>query len=225
MRKIVVIGIGQFGFSLIKEISLLGFDCVAIDKDKDRINAIKNLISNAVNLNATDEESMKSLGLENYDVGVVAIGSDLETSILITLILKEIGVKEIIAKSVSDIHSRLLKKVGATTVVIPEAESGESIANKIITPTILDFVRIKEDFMLFEIHPPEHFVGKKLKEINLRNKYNVSIISIVKSQPQKEIDKHIIMPGPEDKIEKDDIIILVGASEDLEKLKKGEKIS
>ena len=216
MRNFVVIGLGEFGFSVAKTLSELGADVIAIDENSDRVKLIDGFVTKAITLDATNEKAIKSIGISNVDVAIISIGKKLEASILVALILKEMGIKMIVAKAISEIQGRLLAKVGADEVVFPEIESGKRIANSLVSTSIMDFIQLSDDYAVVEIVPPAEFHNKSLSDLGLRQKYNINVIGI-KSEDSEKIK---ILPLAADKIKEGDILIVIGAIGDLEKLKK-----
>lgn len=217
MRSFVVIGLGEFGFSLAKTLSELGAEVIAIDANPERVKLIDGFVTQAITLDATNEKAIKSVGIDNVDVGIVAIGTKLESSILVTLILKEIGIKKILAKAVSEIQGRLLARVGADEVVYPEIDSGKRLANSLVSKNIMDFIQLSDEYAVVEIVPPPDFYEKSLSELSLRTKYNINVIGI---RPEGDTENIKILPLAEDKIQEGDMLIVIGAVRDVEKFKK-----
>jgi trk system potassium uptake protein TrkA len=166
-------------------------------------------------LDATDNVVLKSLGLENMDGVVVSTGTGISTSILICLHLQEIGVKKILAKAIDDDHGKILKRVGATDIIHPERDTALRIARSLSRPNVMDFIPLAEDYDLVQIDPPKEFIGKSLKEINLRAKYNVHIIAINELVPEN----FVLAPSANFVIKDSDILIMLGKSNDIRKIK------
>ncbi|MDD3627116.1 MAG: TrkA family potassium uptake protein, partial [bacterium] len=174
------------------------------------------LVTKAITLDATNEKAIKSIGIANVDVAIISIGKKLEASILVALILKEMGIKRIIAKAINEIQGRLLAKVGADEIVYPEIESGKRIANSLVATNIMDFIQLSEDYAVVEIVPPPEFHNRSLSDLGLRQKYNINVIGI-RAEDSESIK---ILPLAEDKITEGDLLIVIGAMKDLEKFKK-----
>ncbi len=217
MRSFAVIGLGEFGFSIAKTLSELGAEVIAIDESPARIKLIDSIVTKAITLDATNEKALKSVGIENVDVAIIAIVKKLEASILVALILKEIGIKKIVAKAISEIQGRLLARVGADEVVFPEVESGERIANSLLFSSINDFIKLSDEYAVVEIIPPTEFYNKSLSELSLRSKYNINVIGIRTEDSPENIK---ILPLAEDIITEGDMLIVIGALKDLDKFKK-----
>ena len=215
MKRFAVIGLGKFGFHVVKSLFKDGNEVLAIDKEKTRIQAIDPFCSEAIYLDAADKESLKALGLENMDAVVVSTGTNISTSVLICLHLKELGVKRILAKAVDEDHGKILKKIGATDIVNPERDMALRIAKGLSIPNILDFVPLIEDYNLIQIGPPASFIGKTLKELDLRAKYNIFVIAVEELVPQN----FVLLPSPNFKIKDSDVLIVLGKMENLKKIK------
>ena len=211
-KQFVIIGLGRFGSSVARTLSDLGNDVLAIDKDEDIVQEISDEVTHAVQLDATDENALRSLGIRNFDVAVVTIGDNIQASIMATLLVKELGVKYIIAKAQSDLHSKVLYKIGADRVVLPEKEMGIRVAHNLVSTNILDYIELSPDYSVIEIQASENWSGKTLSDLGLRSKYGINIMAI------KRGDDVNISPLAEDIIEADDIIVAIGSGEDLSRI-------
>ena len=215
MKRFAVIGLGNFGFHAAKALFEDGNEVVAIDEDKARVQAIDAYSTEAVALEATDKEALKSLGLENMDAVIVSTGTKISTSILICLHLQEIGVKKILAKALDEDHAKILKRVGATEIIHPERDMALRISRGLSRPNILDFIPLADEFDLVQVGPPRELIGKNLKELNLRAKYNVHIIAIKELVPEN----FVLVPPAGFVIKDSDILIMLGNSEDIKRIK------
>ena len=215
MKRFAVIGLGNFGFHAAKALFEDGNEVIAIDADKARVQAIDAYSTEAVALEATDKEALKSLGLENMDAVIVSTGTKISTSILICLYLQEIGVKKILAKALDEDHAKILKRVGATEIIHPERDMALRISRGLSRPNILDFIPLADEFDLVQVGPPREFIGKNLKELNLRAKYNVHIIAIKELVPEN----FVLVPSAGFVIKDSDILIMLGKSEDIKRIK------
>jgi trk system potassium uptake protein TrkA len=227
MKQFVVIGLGRFGSSIARALSEMNFEVLAIDKDEALVRSMENVVSQAVVLDATDEKSLKELGVQEFDTAIVSMGETIEDSIMITLTLKELGVKQVIVKAQNDLHSRILKKVGADRIIIPEREMAEKLAQSLASPKIFDFIEVSETYGIVEMVVPKKFANKTLTELQLRDKYGVSVIAIKRKIPYSKPDgstdfkeEVIIGPGGADDTVSGDVMILLGRSDDLDKIKK-----
>ncbi|MBB6218132.1 trk system potassium uptake protein TrkA [Anaerosolibacter carboniphilus] len=214
MKQYAVIGCGRFGSSVARTLYGLGHDVLAIDQDEDVIQDLADSVTHAVQMDATEESSLKSLGVRNFDVAIIAIGSDIQSSILITLLTKELGVKYVVAKAQNELHAKILYKTGADRVVLPEREMGVRVAHNLVSSNILDYIELAPDYSIAEITPLKEWIGKNLKDIDMREKYGVNIMAI---KQKSEIN---ISPSAQDVVSHDDIIVVVGHNNDIQKIEK-----
>jgi trk system potassium uptake protein len=215
MKRYAVIGLGNFGFYAAKSLYEDGNEVVAIDSDKARVHGIDPYSTEAIVLDATDNEALRSLGLESMDGVIVSTGTKISTSILICLHLQEMGVKKILAKALDEDHGKILKRVGATEIIHPERDMAIRISRSLSRPNILDFIPLAEDYDLVQVGPPKEFIGRTLNELNLRAKYNVHVIAIKELVP----DNFLLVPPADFVIKDSDILIMLGKSEDIKKIK------
>ena len=226
MRQFAVIGLGRFGSSVAKTLSEKGKDVIGIDSSEQIVQDMSEVLSQSVCADARDDKALKALGIQNIDVVIVAIG-DLEASILITLTLKEMGIKEIVAKAVTEDHKKVLEKIGATRIVMPERDMGQRMANVLITPKVLDHINLSADSSIVEIVSPPDFVGKSLRELEIRVRYGVNVIAIKRITKSlsakgeaKEEEKIEVAPQADEIIKAKDILVIIGANDKIEKLKR-----
>ncbi len=215
MKRFAVIGLGKFGFHVAKSLFEDGNEVIAVDRNRDRVQAMDKYCSQAVLLDATDTDRLKALGLDEVDTVVVSTGTQISTSILICYHLKEMGVESIVAKSLDDDHAVILKKVGASSTVHPERDMAARIARGLSRPNILDYMPLEEEYDLVQLPPPASFVGKSLRDLDLRATYGVHVIAV------KEADKSkfTLVPSPRYEIKESDLLVLLGYSEDLNKIR------
>ena len=214
MRKqFVVIGLGRFGTSVAKTVSELGHDVLAIDKNESAVHAVMNDVTQAVQADARDEETLRALGVRNLDVAVVAMGDDLEANILITLMLKEIGIPYVVAKAQSSQHGKVLEKIGADKVIYPEKDMGIRLAHNLVTSNVMDYIELSPKFSIFEIIASAQFVNKTIGELDLRAIYGINVMAIKKNE-----EDIIVAPGAHTMIEVGDILVIVGNKKSLAKL-------
>ncbi|MEW6173431.1 MAG: TrkA family potassium uptake protein [Bacillota bacterium] len=212
MKQFAVIGLGRFGTSVAETLSRMGHDVLAIDIDTDKVNAIVDIVTHAVQVDALDEHSLRSLGIRNFDVVIVAIGEDIQSNILVTVMLKEMGVKTVVSKARTELHGRVLAKVGADKVVFPERDMGVRVARALVTANIVDQIELSPDYSIMELIAPERFVGKSIGESDVRLAHGVTILAIRRG---KDI---IISPGAHHVIGEGDILVVVGRNERLQRL-------
>ena len=210
-KQFVILGLGRFGASIAKTVYNLGHDVLVIDTDEDRIQEIADNVTHAVQMDATDENSLKTLGIRNFDVAVVTIGSNIQASIMATLLVKEMGIKYIIAKGNSDLHAKVLYKIGADRVILPEQDMGIRVAHNLVSSNILDYIELSAEYSMVEIESLSEWNNKSIKDIKIRGKYGINVVAI-------KSDKNINVSPSADYIIKDkDVLVALGSSEDLSK--------
>jgi trk system potassium uptake protein TrkA len=214
LKRVVVVGLGIFGFNIAKDLFENGFEVIAIDKNKEVINRIRDFSTKAVLADATDRELLEMIGIQPHDIVIVSFGEDLAASTLLTLHLKEMNVKSIIVKAPNEDHKRILEKVGATEVIIPEKAMASKVAKGLISPNVLDFLPVSEDFTISEVAPPAGFLGKTLADLRLRGKYHVEVIAV------RDVlsDKIQLVPRADFVIKDSDILIVIGKEADIQKI-------
>lgn len=213
-KEFVVIGLGRFGGSIARELIRLGADVMAIDSKKDRVDEFSKIATQAVIADTTDEEVVKSLGIRNFEHVIVAIGEDIQSSILTTLILKELGVPLITVKAQNDYHEKVLRKIGADHVVHPERDMGIRIANNIVANNVLDYLELSDEHSIMEIKANDRIAGYSLIDLDIRANYGINIVGIKRGQ---EI---MISPPAEEKILRGDILLVIGADVDINRFVK-----
>ncbi len=214
MKRVVVVGLGIFGLNIAKELFENGFEVIAIDKNKDVINHIRDFSTKAIVADATDKELLEMIGIQQDDIVIVSFGEDLAASTLLTLHLKELKIETIIVKAPNEDHKRILEKVGATEVIIPEKEMAGRVAKSLISPNVLDYLPVSEDFTICEVAPPSSFLGKSIADLKLRGKYHVEVIAI------RDVlsDRIQLVPQADFVIKDSDILIVIGKEQDIQKI-------
>lgn len=212
MKQIAVIGCGRFGMSLAITLGKLGNEVMVIDKDEEIINSIADKVTHAIICDVSVDGSLKELGLANFDICVVAIGSDYKTSIIATVEAKELGIQKIIAKATDSVQAMVLRKIGADRVIIPEKDMGVRVANNISNSNILDSINLSDEYSLVEISPMEVWVGKSIKDSEIRNRHHVNIVAI------KNKDGLEINVGADYVIKSSDILLVAGRNDWIGKL-------
>ncbi|NGQ94452.1 TrkA family potassium uptake protein [Brevibacillus sp. SYP-B805] len=208
-KQFAVIGLGRFGSSVARTLFEMDYEVLGIDEDEERVNDAIEHVTHAVVADTTDETALREIGIRNFDVVVVAIGADIQASILTTLQLKELGVKKIVAKAQNERHGQVLYKVGADRVVFPERDMGIRVAHNLISTNVLDFIELAEDYSVAEVVVSNKMVGKTLRQLDVRAQYGVNVIAI------KSGDKFNIAPRPDDVIAANDILVVIGNNMDL----------
>ncbi|RKQ37341.1 potassium channel family protein [Oceanobacillus halophilus] len=213
-KEFAVIGLGRFGGSICRELSEEGMPVLAIDSDEDKVNEFKNIASHAVILDSTDEDSLKEIGISNFEHVIVAIGENIQASILTTVILKDLGVKKVTVKAQNDYHEKILNKIGADQVVHPERDMGKRLAHNFISNNILDYLELSDDHSIAEVKVGKKMVGKSLVELDIRANYGCNVVAIKRG---KEIN---VSPQADDALRGDDVLIVIGADIDLSRFEK-----
>ncbi|MGQ9470781.1 MAG: potassium channel family protein [Candidatus Aminicenantales bacterium] len=214
--KFAVIGLGSFGSNVAKTLYQRGHEVLAVDRDKGKVEAAKDYTSHAVHMDSADKENLEALGIQDMDVVIVSLGPEMEASILTVLYLHELGVKRLVAKALTEDHAKILEAVGANEVIYPEKDMAIRTALKLTSPNILECLPLSSGVSIQEIAPPEKFIGKTLKELDLRNKYGVQVIAIREIIPERTI----YIPKADFMIKDSDILVVMGEEERLEKIVK-----
>jgi len=221
-RAFAVIGLGAFGRRLCEVLAEKGGTVVAIDNQAALIERVKETVTQAVLLDSTDEDALRDAPLEDIDVAVVAIGDNIEASILTTTLLKRLAVPYVVARAVSELHQQVLVQVGANEVINLEIDEGTRLANRLIAPQVLDRIPVAEDMSVAELYVPRSVVDATLAELNLRERYQINVISIKRSEVSvdetgsPERSERIIFPEPGEKLQENDIIMVVGSNEKID---------
>lgn len=213
-KQIAVIGLGRFGGTVCEELQKLGVEVLAVDANEQKVNEYVSIATHAVTAQGTDEKALEALGIRNFDCVIVAIGDDLQASILTTLLLKEQGVKEVWVKAKNDYHDRVLRKIGADRIIHPERDMGEKIAQYILSDNIMDFIELSPEYSIVEVAAMKRVVGKTLATLDFRAKYGCNIIAI------KRNDKMIVSPTADEVIKEDDLLVVIGANKDIARLRR-----
>lgn len=213
MKQFAIIGLGRFGSSIAKTLYQMGHDVLAIDNDPEEVQEISDYVTHAVQADATDEVTLNTLGIRNFDVAVITIGTDIQSSIMITLLCKEMGVKYVLAKAQNEIHAKVLYRIGADKVVFPERDMGSRVAHNLVSSNILDYIELAPDYSLVEIVPNPEWEGKNLRQLNIRAKYGVNVIAI-----KREDGKVNVAPQAEDVVENNDILVVIGNNDDIKRI-------
>ena len=209
MKTFAVIGLGRFGTAIARELSALGHEVLAMDVAEDKVQRVADHVTHAVVGDARDMNVLKALGVRNFDCAVVAMGSDVGNSALVTLNLKELGLKRVVCKAQSHVHQRVLEKIGADRVVFPEHEMGTKLAQGLSSSNVLNFIEVSEDYGILELSAPRSWLGKSLRELDVRKKHQVNIIAIRKDGTLN------VAPDPNAPLEQGDQVVALGHSEDI----------
>ncbi|MFM9280415.1 potassium channel family protein [Paenibacillus jiagnxiensis] len=208
-QQFVIIGLGRFGSSLGLQLMEMGCEVLGIDRDEDVVEEMSEHLTHAVAGDATDEQLLRSIGVRNMDCGIVAIGDDIQMSILATILLKELGIKTVVAKAISKLHGRALEKLGVDRIVYPERDMGIRVAHQLVTPNLLDYLQLSKDYTIAELNVPACLDGKTLSELNTRTRFGCSIVAIHTSNGV------LIAPTAMDKVHCDDIMVIIGTNDNI----------
>jgi len=221
-----VIGLGVFGLKVCEVIAERGGRVIAIDKDPALIEKVKDIATQSILLDSTDETAMNQIPFADISVAIVAIGEHIEASILTTAILKRQGIPYIVARAVTEIHHQVLRQVGADEVVNIEIEEGQRIAQRLISPEILDRISVTENISVAEVYVPKDFLGKTLAKLNIRNKMHVNIVAILRTNLSVDEEgnpvktDNAVFPDAAEILQESDIMLIVGKNEDLDAFRK-----
>ena len=196
----------------------LGHEVIGIDGDEDKVRAVADTVSLAMQLDATDEKALRGAGIQDVDWAVVSIGENIEASLLVVTLLREIGITRIVAKAVTALHGRILEKLGVTRVVFPEREMAIRVAHSLVMPNVIDYIELSSDFSIVEVPAPPEFVGKSLRDIGLRARFGLTTIAIKHLKKDGTVASTNIAPGPDDVIQAGDVLSLLGSHDRLGEL-------
>ena len=220
MERFAIFGLGLFGRRLATLLAEAGADVIAVDQDRDLVEAIRDSVSLAVCLDSTDEQALLAQGIDKVDAAIVGIGESFEAAALTTALLKQIGVKHVISRATSQVRGQILLRIGADEIVDPEREAAERWRNRLMLPAILERTVLGEGFSLVQIAAPKSFVGETLGDLDIRKKHGVNVVGIRRlaaSMPQsgQPSETLISVPMADTRIEADDVLLLIGADEAL----------
>ena len=206
-------GLGRFGGSMCQELVNEGVNVLAIDKDQERVQKYEDIVSHVATLDAMDKESLKSVGISNFDVAIISFGGDLESSILVTLLLKEMNVKQIWVKARNEYHQKILEKIGADKIIHPERDMARRIAHHITSDKIVDYIEISSKHSIIEIVASDKIVGKTIANLKVQQKFKCEVIAI-----KKDEETVSMIPADDVIIERGDILIVMGDNKKLNRL-------
>ena len=221
-KRFAVIGLGRFGYTVAMQLAKSGADVIAVDSDQNIINEVSNQVSVALCMDSVDKEGLLAHGVDKVDAAVVAIGQNFEANLLTTAILKDMGIEKVIARASNDVQKRILERIGADQVIFPEDAIGMRVAQSLISSRILDITSLFEGLSVAQVVVPKELVGKRIGEIKFRQKYKCNIVVIKRKSDQSDIKGesswYNVLPEPDDEIRLSDIMVVVGAEKDIEKL-------
>lgn len=210
-KQYAVIGLGRFGTSIARRLYEAGQEVLGIDVSEERVEDAEKYVTHAVVADTTEEKALISIGIRNFDVVIVAIGNDIQSSILTCMLLKDLGVNKVIAKSQGKRHGNVLDKIGVDWLVFPERDMGERVANQLLSPNMLNYIELSQEYNIEEIIIPSKMAEKSLRQLDIRAKYNVSVIAIIS---EGDI---IVSPSPDQIIHEGDLLVMIGNRADLGK--------
>src|SRR5690625_4238373 len=213
-REYAVIGLGRFGGSVCRELSLEGMSVLAIDRNEAKVNEFKNIATHAVIADATDEVTLKELGITEIDHVIVGIGDNIQASILATVMLSDFGIKKITVKAQDDYHERILKKISAHQVVHPERDMGRRIAHSIISNNILDYLELSDEHSIIEVKASKKMLGKTLEQLAIRAKFGCNVVAI------KHGNEINVSPSAQLQLQAEDVLIVIGSNDDLSRFER-----
>jgi len=227
MDKYVIIGLGVFGRALAENLIQKGTEVIVIDKSMDLVEEMRDLVTYAVCMDSTDEKALDTLGLKDVDVGIVCIGEDFEANLLTSVLLKQKGVKKVISRASGPLHIKILNAVGIHQIITPGVEAAEKLANSLIHKSLLDISYISETTAAAKISIPPSFAGKTLGKLNLRARFGINVVAIHRMVENMEKDGPVVhekvvsnIPGADTVIEANDILVVIGETQDLERVMK-----
>lgn len=209
IKQYAVIGLGRFGTSIARRLQEAGQEVLGIDLNEETVESAEVFVTQAVIADSTEEKALTSIGITNFDCVIVAIGDDIQSSILTVMLLKNLGVNKIIAKANGKRHGQVLEAIGAYWIIYPERDMGERVANQLLSPNMLNYIELSKNHNIEEIMIPPKMAGKNLRELDLRAKFKISVIAIIRN------DDVIVSPSAVEVIEKDDILVSIGNRSDL----------
>lgn len=213
-KQCAVIGLGRFGSSVARTLYDMGYEVMAMDIMAEPVVNLANHVTQAVQADATDEKTLDGIDIESFDIVVIAIGQDVQASIMATLITKEHGIKYIVAKAHDELHAKVLSKIGADKIVFPERDMGHRLAHNILSPNILDYIELSPNHSILEFVAAGFMLGKSLVELNIRASYGINVLAIKTNSGEM-----IITPKADYKINESDILVVMGHKDDLRKFK------
>jgi trk system potassium uptake protein TrkA len=217
-QQFAVIGLGRFGSAMASTLAELGHEVIGIDGDPEKVRQLADVISQAVELDATDERALKAIGIQDVDVAIVSIGENIESSLLVVMQLRELGVPRIVAKAVTPLHGRILEKIGVSRVIFPDREMAIRVAHSLVVPNIIDYIELSRDFSIVELPAPAPFVGRTLKQLELRPRYGLTLIAIKRPGEGGGPIVTNISPSADEVIREGDILALLGSTDRLTRL-------
>ncbi len=211
-KQYLVLGLGRFGASLATSLCTMGHEVLAVDSDADLVDSIAPHVTQAIQIDATDEGALESLGVRNFDAAIVSIGQNMRDSILVCVLLKELGVPYLIAKATDELHAKVLRKVGVDRVVFPERDMGMRVAKSLLTPNVLELIDLSDDYQLMETIVPAKWTGETIIGLDVRRHFGVIILAVHRGK------QFFVSPAPDFVFEAGDIVLVLGKKDDIDNL-------
>ncbi|MBQ7935224.1 MAG: TrkA family potassium uptake protein [Clostridia bacterium] len=212
-KTFAVIGLDRFGFHLAINLQKMGHEVIGVDADAEKVRRVADIITHAAIGDPTDEDVLRTLGIRNADVAIVALTENIQSGVLVTLMLKEMGMETVIAESTSEIHGRILSKVGADQIIFPEKDMGERLAKSLSENNIVDYIDLSDEYSIIELHVPKAWAGKSLRELNVRARYKITVIACRDGQGNINLS-----PSPGAPLAADGALIVIGPDAKIEEL-------
>jgi trk system potassium uptake protein TrkA len=217
-KQFGVIGLGRFGSAMATTLAELGYDVIGVDGDEERVRQLADTVTQAIQLDATDEKALRAAGIHDVDVAVVSIGENIESSLLVVMQLRELGIDTIVAKAVTPLHGRILEKLGVSRVIFPEREMAIRLAHSLAMPNVIDYIELSRDFSIVELPAPDAFIGRTLRQLELRPRLGLTLIAIKRRPAASDPEITNIAPPAEEVIQRGDVLALLGNNERLNQL-------
>lgn len=217
-KQFAVIGLGRLGSAMAATLADLGHDVIGVDANEEHVRQLADVLTQAVQLDATDERALRAAGIQDVDVAVVSIGENIESSLLVVMQLRELGVKTIVAKAVSPLHGRILERLGVSRVIFPERDMAIRVAHSLVMTDVIDYIELSRDFSIVEIPAPAQFVGHTLKELELRPRLGLTLIAIKRRPEDGGPEATTVSPGAGERILQNDVLVLLGDNARMAKL-------
>ena len=211
-KQFLVLGLGRFGTSVARTLCELGQEVLAVDASEELVNAIAPHVTQAIRLDATDEEALASLDVKSFDTAIVSIGENTRDSILVSVLLKEMGIPYLVAKANDDLHAKVLRKIGVDRVVFPERDMGARLARNLLTPNVLELMELTGDYQIIEIRLPSKWAGHSMIDLSVRRKYGLNVLAIHRGE------HFLVSPAPDMLFETNDTVLVMGRREDIDRL-------
>ena len=218
-RSFAIIGLGRFGAAMATSLAELGHEVIGIDANEEHVSGLDDLLAQTMTLDATDEKALRSAGIQDVDVAVISIGENIEASVLVAMLVLDLGIPTVVAKAITPLQGRILERLGVSRVVFPERDMAIRVAHSLVVPNVIDFIELSRDFSIVEVPAPPEFVGQTLKDLALRPKYGLTLIAI-KRRNADGTETTSVAPAADDHIEAGDVLSLLGPNDRLANLEK-----